>query len=314
MLGVGSNSKPYLLLVSIELDTFSILPPYVIGSRGIPLPMPTTLVGALMYPVLTRKYGPIELDPKTIYKEAYNIGILYASFRPGPYAVVTTMERVIELPYQKSYRAEKIKYLPDCLEVLVVSINYGIKVPWGAGSQEKESIKKDIEELLGHEVKKKCIDFLEAYNYLYGVSSRSLTVFGDTSYIAYIVRDPSIARHAWEVVRVGRKEDLGVVRDVKVIPLNELGMVIHTNNILTRFYAPASLVSNAKMNTIPYKMQVYVNGEFGEEPVYVPPSFTPDYWELRMELTPDWNSAVVYEVKTNDFVDYLLVPRKVVEL
>ena len=307
MPGLNPSSKSYLLLVGVELDTFSILPPLVLGStRGVPLPMPTTLVGALMRAVLT---SPIEPEPEAVFEGAGRTGILYATFRPAPYAVTTTIEGGITLSYQRRERFRALRDATQCLDVLIGRMNFGFKLSRSKKEVIEYAIKK-IEELIGHEVSKECIEVLVAVENLFSPLARPITGFGDVSYIAYIVTNPDLAKYAWGITRIGRKEDLAVVRDVRVIPLSKLKRV-NSSIINTRFYVPASLVRGVQANGIPYNMRVYINGRDEEEPVYVPPPFIPDDRALNMQVVINGDMAVVYEVSTEEFTDYLVIPREV---
>lgn len=313
MPGLNSNSKLYLLLVSVELDTFSILPPLVLGGiRSTPLPMPTTLVGALMRAVLT---SSIEPAPEAVFEEAGKAGILYASFRPAPYAVITTIEDGITLSYQKRERFRALKDATQCLDILIGRMNFGFKLPKGK-KEVVEKAMKNIEELIGHEVSKECMKVLEAIENLFGPLARTITGFGDISHIAYIVTNPNLAVHAWGIHRIGRKEDLAVVRNVSITPINNLRLLGEDQlreMITTRFYIPAGLAVERPVGSVSYKMRVFINGSVRDEWVYTPPPLTPGNKGLDMKVMVNTREAVALEVSTSEFRDYLILPREVIE-
>ena len=308
----GSNSKLYLLLVGVELDTFSILPPLVLGStRGVPLPMPTTLVGALMRATLT---SPVEPEPEAVFEEAGRAGIIYASFRPAPYAVITTMERAMTLPYQKRERFRALRNATKCMDVLIGRVNYAFKKPRG-NKNVIERAREEIGRLIGREVDEECMDVLEAVDNLFTPIMRPLTGFGGVSYIAYIVANPALARSAWGITRIGRKEDLAVVREVSITPINSLrvlGVDELKDSITTRFYMPARLAEGVPEGGVQYKMRVFLNGGVRDEWVYTPQPMTPGDWGLGMKVMVNTREAVALEVKTSEFTDNLVLPREVV--
>ena len=310
MPSLNPSSKLYLLLVGVELDTFSILPPLVLGGiRGVPLPMPTTLVGALMRTVLT---SPIE--PEVVFEEAGKVGILYATFRPAPYAVTTTIEEGITLSYQKRERFRALRDATQCLDILIGRMNFGFKLPKGKKEVVEQAIKK-IEELIGHEVSKECIKVLEAVENLFGPLARPITGFGDVSYIAYVVTNPNLAVHAWGIHRIGRKEDLAVVRSVSITPINNLKILGEDqlkDSILARFYIPTRLAVKRPAGSVPYKMRVFINGNVRDEWMYIPQPLTPG-GGLDMMVMVNTKEAVVFEVNTSEFSDNLILPREVIE-
>ena len=321
-----SPSKLFLILVGVDLETFSILPPYVLGSRNIPVPMPTTLIGALVYPILVDKYGTKELNPDVIYNEANNLGIRYVTFRAAPYATITTLERAISITYQRPKRQELLTYLNKCLDVIRIAMNYGLthpkmkskkksqkedKVHNGENRGEKDEIellKKLAEKHLGRSPNEICIKLLAegVYDILFTVTSRGITIFNGTSYIAYVVSNKELAKYAWQIVRIGRKEDLVVVRDVKALALNELKQS-EKITINTRFYVLKGLVKDEPSNATLWNMMVYLNGKVIEDGVYVPRGI------LNAQFTVDPSKSIIYEVNINEARDYVIIPREVVE-
>ncbi len=75
----------------------------------------------------------------------------------------------------------------------------------------------------------------------WGVAQRGGVVFRDDElYVLYIVRDPEIAKYAWGIVRIGRKESHVSAREVYVKKVTEV--VSRNVNIVNTFmYAPSQL-------------------------------------------------------------------------
>lgn len=320
-----SSSKLFLILVGVDLETFSILPPYVLGSRSIPVPMPTTLVGALVYPILIDKYGTKELNPDVIYNEANNLGIRYVTFRAAPYVTTIMLERAVSITYQRRQRLSMLKYINKCLDVISIAVNYGLTHPMKSKKKnqnenevrndenkdekdEIELLKKLVERHLGRSPDETCIELLAEgiYDILFTVTSRGITIFGDTSYIAYVVSNKELVKYAWQIIRIGRKEDLAVVRDVKVLALNELKQS-EKITINTRFYVLKGLVKDEPSNATLWNMMVYLNGKVIEDGVYVPRGI------LNAQFTVDPSKSIIYEVNIDEARDYVIIPREVVE-
>ena len=282
------NSKLFLILVSIDLETFSILPPYVLGSRNIPVPMPTTLIGALLYPVMKDKYGDHELDFDEIYKEAQGLGIRYVTFRAAPYLSITTLERATSITYQRRLMKMNMEVIKECIDVFTEIENYGLKT---------------VEEKYGS--KNKCIEqYKEVILNTFAISSRGITVFSGTSYIAYIVNNENLAKYAWQIVRIGRKEDLVVVRDVKVLDLNEL-KPLDISAFNTRFYVPKNIVREVSYASL-WRMMNYLNGDIRDDDIYVPRGL----FNAHVVIDPD--KSIVYEVSIDGMREFVIIPREVV--
>jgi CRISPR-associated protein Cas5a/b/c len=90
---------------------------------------------------------------------------------------------------------------------------------------------------------------------LWSVAQRGLTVYADNKlYLFYVISDPELAKYAYGITRVGRKESIVVVRSVVLKPLKEL--VTNELDGLTIFYTPKECAERCegsfevKMSTI----------------------------------------------------------------
>ncbi|MEM0240969.1 MAG: type I-A CRISPR-associated protein Cas5a [Candidatus Nezhaarchaeales archaeon] len=78
-------------------------------------------------------------------------------------------------------------------------------------------------------------------NRWWGVAQRGGIVFYDDElYVLYIIRDPEIAKYAWGIVRIGRKESHVSVREVYVKKVTEV-VSPESDIVYTYMYAPARL-------------------------------------------------------------------------
>ncbi|MGC8607622.1 MAG: hypothetical protein ACP5L5_08700 [Vulcanisaeta sp.] len=280
----------FLILVAVDLETFSILPPHVLASRSIPVPTPLTLIGALLYPVMEDKYGVREPNPDDLYKEAYNIGIHYVTFRAAPYATVMTLERAMSITYQRRLKEMSTSIISKCIDVFAEIENYGLKATENKYGSNNECIKQ----------------YKEVIANAFAVASRGITVFNGTSYIAYIVNNEELVKYAWQIVRIGRKEDLVVVRDVKLVGLNELKLLGDVS-FNSRFYVPKESIKGEPMNASLWQMPIYINGSVHEEDVYVPHGL------FNSTIMVDTTKAITYEVTIDGMKEFIVIPREVIE-
>ena len=102
-----------MYLAFVELDVFSgisVFAPLASTSAPVyPLPPPTTLVGALAYPLLRSKYSR-EVDGE--YSTAHRLlnNVVYATAGAKGYSVSRDVERIYQAIYQRKERWEKLEY------------------------------------------------------------------------------------------------------------------------------------------------------------------------------------------------------------
>ncbi|MCL7389803.1 MAG: type I-A CRISPR-associated protein Cas5a [Thaumarchaeota archaeon] len=177
----------YALLVELGVFLEVSIGPPLIGpaSPPLPVPPPTTLLGALAYPYL-REQGVPE--------------VVYVDGKPCSPAV-----RIIE----------KVHY---------ASAGF-------YGRIEQRTLERVIQAFYLRE------QYLSDVKKLWSVSQRGFTSYADDRlYLFYIVSDPELAKYAYGITRVGRKESIVVVRNVIVKPLEEL--ISKERDGSTIFYTP----------------------------------------------------------------------------
>jgi CRISPR/Cas system-associated protein Cas5 (RAMP superfamily) len=284
----------HVLLVDIDLPTLSILPPYVLSTQSQPAPSPTALIGALMRAVRRHRDGVLdETAPiEEIVKNAFEEGILYALFWVPPYASTFSLERVFTMTYQRADRA---------------------------GLLTEENVTKCLGDLLTIEdtgsarmVSEECREFCDGVIMkMWNVAPRGLVTYATTAHILYITTNRDLARWAWLITRLGRREDVAFVRNVSVFNLGDLivDSISGNESLGTRFYMPSRLVVTAHGER--WVMREVVNGVIREEEFVVPvagPRLVP------MTYKPRVDGAVIIRVPVNGAFEFVQVPREVVGL
>jgi len=283
----------FAILVDIDLPTLSVLPPYVLSTQSQPAPSPTTLIGALMSAVRRHRDGVLDESApiEEVVREAFEEGVLYALFWVPPYATTFSLERVFTMAYQKPNRAKWLseEYITKCLGDLLAIENTG----------KAEVASGECREL-----------YTNAVSLMWSVAPRGLVTYASTAHILYITSNRDLARWAWLITRVGRKEDVAFVRNVSVFGLASL--VISPSGggpYTTRFYIPSRLAREAS-NTRVWVMRGVVNGAIREEEFLVPvgvPVPVPITYKPRLDNT------VLIRLQLDGGVEHVPIPREVVE-
>ena len=282
----------YVLLVDIDLPFLSTLPPRVLSTQSQPAPSPTALIGALMHVVRGYRDGVLDESApiEEVVKEAFEEGVLYALFWVPPYATTYTLERVFTMTYQRPDRARRLseEYISKCLGDLLAIENTGIV------------------EMASEECRKL---YDEAVSVMWGVAPRGLVTYASTAHILYITTNRDLAKWAWLITRLGRKEDIALVRNVSVFELGDLVTSPSENSpYTTRFYIPNRLVREASNSQI-WVLPGVINGVIHEEEFLVPvgvPTPVPITYKPRLDNT------VLIKVPLDSRVEHVPIPREVV--
>jgi CRISPR-associated protein Cas5 subtype I-A len=282
----------YLILVDIDLPIFSVLPPYVLSTQSQPAPSPTTLIGALMRAVRRNRDGVLDESAPIgeVVREAFEEGVLYALFWVPPYATAYSLERVFTMTYQKPNRAKWLgeEYVTRCLGDLLEIENTG----------STKGVSKECGKL-----------YDEAISIMWGVAPRGLVSYASTAHILYITTNRGLARWAWLITRVGRKEDVAFVRNVTIYDLR--GLIVSINGLVnyeTRFYIPARLVREAPNSRV-WVLREVVNGVIRDGEFLVPvgvPSPVPITYKPRLD------EALLIRLPLGGGVEHVPIPREVV--
>ncbi|QGA53931.1 type I-A CRISPR-associated protein Cas5 [Sulfolobus sp. E5-1-F] len=274
-----------LILVKVGFySNFISVPPLVKSSQGYVVPPPTTLVGALSYPYFAKDGVETENSYSITYKLLDNVK--YASFWAPTYAITTDMERIFTMFIQKSSRLKMIgntKEVVDCL-----------RQPDQCSEELRGTVKG-----------------------MYGIGTRSSVYYGGEAYIAYIVNDEKLAKYAYGITRIGRKESLVYIRDVKVFKVKDL-IIDEVSDLKTRFYFPQRLALNTTMCEI-VEMPILDKENFTkviypkDDQFCVPPPYLPVPRGMVVDVTSD---AVVLDVNKVEKVvesnQHLIIPREVI--
>lgn len=104
-------------------------------------------------------------------------------------------------------------------------------------------------------------DYQQQERQWWGIAQRGgITFHDDELYIFYITRDVSIAKYAWGIVRIGRKESHVSVIDVQIKRVSEVA-VPDITDILTFMYAPSKLFHSCE-NAIEIELPVISRENF----------------------------------------------------
>jgi len=292
-MSLKNDTSRYVMLVDVDIPIFSTLPPYVLSSQSLPAPSPTALIGALMSTI--RRYRDGVLDESTpieeIVRKAFEEGVLYTLFWVPPYATTYTLERVFTMTYQKPDRAKRLseECVTKCLDDFLTIENTGST--------------KDVSEEC-----RKLYD--EAVSIMWSVAPRGLVSYASTAHILYITTNRDLARWAWLISRVGRREDVAFVRNVSVFVLSDLIVSVGGNEGLsTRFYLPSRLLINPAHGQR-WVLREVVNGDIREEEFMVPVmSLKP----IPMFYKPKTNEAIVIRLPIDGGFEFVVIPREVVK-
>jgi len=287
------NNTYYLVLMDADLPILSILPPYALSTQSQPVPSPTALVGALMYAV--RRYRDGSLDEEApveeIIREAFEEGILYALFWVPPYATTYSLERVFTMTYQKPGRAKMLtgEWAVKCLGDLLMIED--------TGDAKRAS--------------KECGEFYDsAVSKMWGVAPRGLVSYAATAHVLYIMTNRDLARWAWLITRIGRREDVVFVRNVNIYDLRGLVTSINGNvTYKTRFYIPTRLITTVA-NSQKWVLRGVVNGTIREETFEVPVMGIPSPVPITFKPRPD--ETVLIKLTLDGEVEHVPIPREVV--
>jgi len=287
---LGMSLKNYFaILVDIDLPTLSVLPPYVLSTQSQPAPSPTTLIGALMSAVRRHRDGVLDESApiEEVVREAFEEGVLYALFWVPPYATTFSLERVFTMAYQRTDRAGLLteENVVKCLGDLLTIEDVG----------SARMVSGECREFCGNVVMK-----------MWNVAPRGLVTYASTAHILYITTNRDLARWAWLITRVGRKEDIAFVRNVSVFGLGDL-VVGGVEGLGTRFYMPSRLVATAHGER--WVMREVVNGVIREEEFVVPVAGPRP---VPMTYKPKVDGAVTIRVPVNGGFEFVQVPREVV--
>jgi hypothetical protein len=228
--------------------------------------------------------APIE----EVVKEAFGEGVLYALFWVPPYATTLTLERVFTMIYQRRAGLLTEGNVVKCLDDLLTIENTG----------STKMVSEECEEFCGGAVMK-----------MWNVSPRGLVTYASTAHILYITSNRDLARWAWLITRVGRKEDVAFVRNVSVFGLGDL--IVNSaggvEGFGTRFYMPSRLVKTAHGER--WVMREVVNGTIREEEFVVPMAGPRP---VPMTYQPRPGEALTIRVPVNGVFEFVQVPREVV--
>ena len=283
----------YALLVDIDLPTLSVLPPYVLSTQSQPAPSPTTLIGALMSAVRRNRDGVLdETAPiEEVVKEAFGEGVLYALFWVPPYATTLTLERAFTMTYQKPDRARLLteEYVTKCLGDLLTIEDTGTT----------KGVSKECGKFYDYVISK-----------MWGVAPRGLVAYASTAHVLFITTNRDLARWAWLITRVGRKEDVAFVRNVSTYNLCDLIVSINDSvNYRTRFYIPTRLVTTAA-NSQRLVLREVVNGAIREGEFEVAVMGIPSPVPIIYKPRP--GEAVLIKLAIDGGEEYVPIPREVV--
>lgn len=287
------NNTYYLVLVDVDLPILSILPPYALSAQSQPVPSPTALVGALMHAI--RRYRDGSLDESTpiedIAREAFEEGILYALFWVPPYATTYSLERVFTMTYQKPGRARLLtgEWVVKCLGDLLAIEDTG-----------------DVKSAGGE-----CREFYDyVVSKMWSVAPRGLVTYASTAYVLYITTNRDLARWAWLITRIGRREDVAFVRNVNIYDLRGLVISINGNvTYKTRFYIPTRLITTVA-NSQRWVLRGVVNGTIREETFEVPVMGIPS--SVPITFKPRADETVLIKLALDGEMEHVPIPREVV--
>jgi len=279
--------------VDVDLPILSILPPYALSAQSQPVPSPTALVGALMHAI--RRYRDGSLDESTpiedIAREAFEEGILYALFWVPPYATTYSLERVFTMTYQKPGRARLLtgEWVVKCLGDLLAIEDTG-----------------DVKRASGE-----CREFYDyVVSKMWSVAPRGLVTYASTAYVLYITTNRDLARWAWLITRIGRREDVAFVRNVNIYDLRGLVISINGNvTYKTRFYIPTRLITTVA-NSQRWVLRGIVNGTIREETFEVPVMGIPS--SVPITFKPRADETVLIKLALDGEMEHVPIPREVV--
>jgi len=287
------NNTYYLVLVDVDLPIFSILPPYVLSSQSQPVPSPTALIGALMHAI--RRYRDGNLDESApieeIVREAFEEGVLYALFWVPPYVATYSLERVFTMTYQKPGRAKLLteENVVKCLGDLLTIENTG----------DAKRVGEECREFCSGVVLK-----------MWSVAPRGLVAYAATAHVLYITTNRDLAKWAWLITRIGRREDVALVRNVSTYDLRGLVTSINGNvTYKTRFYIPTRLITTVA-NSQRWVLRRVVNGIIREEAFEVPMMGIPSPVPISYKPNPD--ETVLIKLTLDGKVEHVPIPREVV--
>jgi CRISPR-associated protein Cas5 subtype I-A len=290
----SKNNTYYLVLVDVDLPILSTLPPYALSTQSQPVPSPTVLIGALMYAI--RRYRDGSLDEEApieeIIRKAFEEGILYALFWVPPYATTYSLERVFTMTYQKPGRAKLLteENVARCLGDLLAIEDTG----------DVERASKECREFYDYVVSK-----------MWDVAPRGLVTYATTAHVLYITTNRDLAKWAWLITRIGRREDVAFIRNVNIYDLRGL-VTSSINGIVTyktRFYIPTRLTTTVA-NSQRWILRGVVNGTIREETFEVPVMGIPSPVPITFKPRPD--ETVLIKLALDGEVEHVPIPREVV--
>jgi len=290
-MSLKNDTTLYVILVDVDIPIFSTLPPYVLSTQSLPAPSPTALIGALMSAIRRYRDGVLdELTPiEEIVRKAFEEGILYTLFRVPPYATTLTLERVFTMTYQRRVGLLTEENVVKCLDDLLTIENTG----------STKMVSEKCREFCGSVVMK-----------MWNVAPRGLVIYASTAHILYITTNRDLARWAWLITRIGRREDVAFVRNVSVFVLGDLIVSVGGNEGLsTRFYLPSRLLNNPAHGQR-WVLREVVNGDIREEEFMVPvmsPKPVPMFYK------PKTNEAIVIRLPVDGGFEFVAIPREVVK-
>ncbi len=290
-MSLKNDTTLYVILVDVDVPIFSTLPPYVLSTQSLPAPSPTALIGALMSAI--RRYRDGVLDESAsieeIVRKAFEEGILYTLFWVPPYATAYTLERVFTMTYQRRVGLLTEENVVKCLGDLLTIENTG----------STKMVRKECKEFCDGTVMK-----------MWNVAPRGLVTYASTAHILYVTSNRDLARWAWLITRVGRREDVAFVRNVSVFVLRDLIVSVGGNEGLsTRFYLPSRLLTNPAHGQR-WVLREVVNGDIHEEEFMVPvmsPKPVPMFYKLKT------NEAIAIRLPVNGEFEFVAIPREVVK-
>jgi hypothetical protein len=231
--------------------------------------------------------APIE----EVVKEAFGEGVLYALFWVPPYATTLTLERAFTMTYQKPDRARLLteEYVTKCLGDLLTIEDTGTT----------KGVSKECGKLYDYVISK-----------MWGVAPRGLVAYASTAHVLFITTNRDLARWAWLITRVGRKEDVAFVRNVSTYNLCDLVVSINDSvNYRTRFYIPTRLVTTAA-NSQRLVLREVVNGAIREGEFEVAVMGIPSPVPIIYKPRP--GEAVLIKLAIDGGEEYVPIPREVV--
>jgi hypothetical protein len=195
------------------------------------------------------------------------------------------------MTYQKPDRAKRLseEYVAKCLDDLLTIENTGTT----------EGVSEECRKL-----------YDEAVLIMWNIAPRGLVSYASTAHILYITSNRDLARWAWLITRVGRREDVAFVRNVSVFVLSDLIVSVGDNEGLsTRFYLPGRLLTNPAHGQR-WILREVVNGNIREEEFVVPvmsPKLIPMFYK------PKTNEAIVIRLPIDGGFEFVVIPREVVK-